>query len=222
MKSIPLHSPLLLLIKDVWSYLDSNRKTQLCFAFLVMLLSALIELLSLGSIVPFLSVLSNPSYLDNNPFFKYTSSQFDFITFDNALLILSLIFCLFTVLASLARLFNLWINTKISALIGTDLSSKAYMHELYQPYSYFQNSSEVISSVTNQASRTVQALNSFLQLITSFFVTISLLIGLLIINPAVALLAISLFGCSYFSLQALFVKSLFQIVVILLLLLKSD
>ena len=166
MKSIPLHSPLLLLIKDIWSYLDSNRKTQLCFAFLVMLLSALIELLSLGSIVPFLSVLSNPSYLDNNPFFKYTFSQFDFITFDNALLILSLIFCLFTVLASLARLFNLWINTKISALIGTDLSSKAYMHELYQPFSTHisKNSSEVISSVTNQASRTVQALNSFYNL----------------------------------------------------------
>ena len=102
-------------------------------------------------------------------------------------------------MAALIRLTNLWFNGRLAAGVGSDLSCEAYRRTLYQPYEVHmrRNSAEVITCTTTQISRTVAALNSLLQLVTSAVVAFSLLAGLLIIDAPVALAAAALFGSAY-------------------------
>jgi ABC-type multidrug transport system fused ATPase/permease subunit len=97
------------------------------------------------------------------------------------------------------RLANLWLNGRLAAAIGSDLSCEAYRRTLYQPYRVHvqRNSSAVINTITAQIARTVVALNNLLQLTTASVVALALLTGLLLIDWKVALATATLFGGVY-------------------------
>ena len=99
----------------------------------------------------------------------------------------------------LVRLFNLWINGRLSAYIGSDLSLEAYRRTLYQPYEIHldRNTSYVITQTTSHVRLTVIALNAFLQFITCLVVGIFLLFGLFLVNKIITLSAVGFFGISY-------------------------
>ena len=53
-------------IKILLKVINKKRKKQLFLLFLIMLISGLAEVFSLASLIPFLSILSNPEILTNN------------------------------------------------------------------------------------------------------------------------------------------------------------
>ena len=152
-----------------------------------MLASGVAELVSLGAVVPFLSVLSGPERLWEEPLVQILANEIGFTQASQLLLPASLMFAAAAVFAALIRLTNLWLNGRLSAAVGSDLSCEAYRRTLYQPYSvHLQlNSAEVITGTTTQINLTVVALRSLLQLITSVVVAAGLLTGLLLIDAPV-------------------------------------
>ena len=157
------------------------------------------ELVSLGAVVPFLSVLSDPERFWKQPLVQALANEMGFIQASQLLLPASLMFAVAAVFAGLIRLTNLWLNGRLSAAVGSDLSCEAYRRTLYQPYSvHLQfNSAEVITGTTTHINQTVVALRSLLKMITSVVVAAGLLTGLLLIDAPVALSAAALFGCAY-------------------------
>ena len=87
----------------------------------------------------------------------------------------------------------------MAAAVGSDLSCEAYLRTLYQPYGLHvqRNSAAVITGITSHTAKTVAAMNSFLQLVTSAVVSAGLLTGLLLIDAPVAVAAAALFGSAY-------------------------
>lgn len=187
------------LLLGIWSHLRSRRRLQLGLLLLVMLASGVAELVSLGAVLPFMAVLSDPQQLWQHPTVKDVAIKLGFVSPNQLLLPATLLFALAAVLASFVRLANLWLNGRLAAAIGSELSCEAYMRTLYQPYSVHVqlNSSIVIANTTAHIAQTVNALNALLQLITSSFVTAGLLLGLLLIDAQVALGAAALFGIAY-------------------------
>ena len=97
-------------------------------------------------------------------------------------------------LAALIRLINLWLNGRLAAAVGSDLSCEAYRRTLYQPYSVHlqRHSSSVITGATSQINLTVSARAAAAD---NFCCGSSLwLIGLLLIDAPVALVAGGIFG----------------------------
>jgi len=187
------------LLLGLWSHLSSRRRVQLLLVLLVMLASGVAELLSLGSILPFLVVLSNPDRLWQNSFVQALAPYFGLTEPSQLLLPSTVLFGSAALLAGAVRLINLWLNGRLAAEIGSDLSCQAYQRTLYQPYEVHvkRNSSEVITAITTQINYTVGAINAFLQLSTSVVVASGLFIGLLIIDWSLALFAIAIFGSAY-------------------------
>ena len=87
------------------------------------------------------------------------------------------------------RILNLWFAAKISASIGSDIGVKVYKKCLYRPYidHLDTNSSNVVNAITYQ---TPNVVGVFIQLFlaTSFFVFISLILGLISIDFKVTFL----------------------------------
>lgn len=187
------------LLQGIWRHLTHRRRMQLRSLLMVMLLSGLAELVSLGAVLPFLALLSDPRRLWQQPFVQTLAMRVGFTSESQLVLPVSLLFAFAAVMAAFIRLSNLWLNVRLAAAVGSDLSCEAYRRTLYQPYAVHlqRNSSEVIKRVTKQIGETVAALNSLLQMITSAVVALGLLMGLVIIDAPVALAAVALFGTAY-------------------------
>jgi len=195
-ESLPSTSSLLL---EIWKHISLRRRLQLAILLAVMLASGVAELLSLGAVLPFLAVLSDPEPFWQQPLVQDLAVRLSFTDSNQLLLPATLAFAAAAVTAASIRLANLWLNGRLVAAIGSDLSSECYERTLYQPYGVHvqRNSATVITGITSQINLTVGALNSLLQLLTSFVVAVGLLIGLLLIDAQVALAAASLFGFAY-------------------------
>ena len=183
----------------IWSHLSRRRHIQLGLLLVVMIASGGAELVSLGAVLPFLSVLSDPEPLWQQPLIQALALRAGFTAPTDLLLPATLTFGAAAVLAALVRLMNLWLSGRLAAAVGSDLSCDAYRHTLYQPYGVHvqHNSAAVITGTTTHIARTVVALTALLQLITAALVALGLFTGLLLIDWAVALGAAALFGSVY-------------------------
>jgi len=184
----------------VWSHLTSRRRRwQLGALLLVMLASGLAEVVSLASVLPLLAVLTEPQRLWQMPLVQPLATLVGIRAPGGLLLPVTVIFGVAVVLAAAVRLCNLWLNGRLAAAIGSDLSCEVYRHTLYQPYGFHvqQNSSTLINTITGQVGNTVTAIYSALQLASSSLVALSLLLALLAIDAQIACLAAALFGLAY-------------------------
>jgi ATP-binding cassette subfamily B protein len=164
-----------------------------------MLVSGLAELVSLSSVLPFLALLSNPELVWQQTWAKGVAFRLGFVEVSDLVLPITLIFGLAAIFAAFIRLTNLWLNGRLAAAVGSDLSCESYLRTLYQPYEVHveRNSAAIIAGSTTQIARTVGALTDLLQLITAVVVATGLMIGLLVINWRIALGAALLFGSIY-------------------------
>ena len=189
----------LTLLLGLSRYLSGRRRWQLAGLVLVMLASGTAELVTLGAVLPFLAVLSEPEHLWQQPLIQVLAAWAGFTRPSQLLLPAMAVFAGAAVITALIRLTNLWLIWRLSAVIGSDLSCEAYQRTLYQPYAVHlqRNSSEVINAVTIQIRRSVSAFKSFLQVITGALVALGLLAGLLMIDWAVALATAALLASAY-------------------------
>lgn len=187
------------LLLAIWRYLSPRRRIQLALLLVVMLASGGAELVSLGSVLPFLAVLSDPQRLWQQPMIESLAVRVGFTQAHQLLVPATAAFATAAVLAALIRISNLWLNGRLAAAVGSDLSCEAYRRSLYQPYGVQvqRNSSEVITATTKQINNTVLALTYFLQLITALVVSLGLLTGLMLIDWSAALAAVCVFGSVY-------------------------
>ncbi len=187
------------LLLGIWNHLSRRRRIQLGLLLVVMLASGGAELVSLGAVLPFLAVLSDPERLWQQPLVQLLAGRVGATAASELLLPATLAFAVAAVLAALVRLANLWLNGRLAAAVGSDLSCEAYRRTLYQPYGVHvqRNSAAVITGTTTHISGTVSALTLLLQLITAVVVAVGLMAGLLLIDWVVALGAVALFGSVY-------------------------
>ena len=189
----------LVLLQGIWGYLSQRRRVQIGLLLLMMFTSGVAELVSLSAVLPFLAVLSDPERLWSHPVVQGLAKSVGFTAAGQLILPAMTIFAGAAVLAAMVRLANLWLNSRLVAAIGSDLSCEAYRRTLYQPYWVHlrRNSSSVITATVTQINLTVSALNALLQLLTAAVVASGLLIGLLLIDWPTALAVSILFGSAY-------------------------
>ena len=163
------------------------------------LVSGFSEFFTIAAVLPFLEVLTNPnkiwgiSYL--KPFFIFLGAN----NADELLTPVTLIFVISVIFSATIRLLNIWLTDYISAIIGSEISTKVYSNALKQPYSYHlnTNSSIIINAISSQVELLIGVLKSYLQLI-SCIVLCSFLVGaLLFIDWIAASVATVLFTLAY-------------------------
>tara|TARA_Y100001968_G_scaffold207229_1_gene190443 strand:+ start:24717 stop:26483 length:1767 start_codon:yes stop_codon:yes gene_type:complete len=198
------------LLIGLFNHLRPRRKFQLGILLTVMTASGLAELISLGSVIPFLSALTNVEKLMNVSIINKIYQILGLETPIQLLIVLSCLFGITALLAAAVRLLNYWLNTRLAAAIGSDLSCEVYRRTLFQPYITHvnQNSSSIITASTNQISIVVDVVRALLQLFTASIISIFLLAGFFLINWKIAISFISAFSILYVLLAIIIRKKL--------------
>ena len=173
------------LLAQLWTHLSRRRRMQLLVLLLVMLASSAAEVLSLAAVLPFLAVLANPSGLWSQKLVQQWAPQLGIASAEALLLPITVSFVVASLAAGAIRLLNLWLNARLSAAIGSDMSCEAFRRTLYQPYCVHlgRNSSELIASITADVGRVISlVLNPLLWMLSSGLIALSLVAALLAID----------------------------------------
>ena len=192
------------LIFEIIKSLSNKRKKQILFSLIIILICGLTEFISLGAVLPFIGILVDPNSLWENSFVKENAINFGYSSPEQLILPITLIFVFSAIFSTLLRLFNLWINTRLNAIIGSDLSREVYRKIICQPYEIHieRNSSNVINATMSNTSRAVNVITSFLQLISSAVISFSIIICIILVDLKVALSLVLLFGFLYLTLAS--------------------
>ena len=163
-----------------------------------MIISAFSEMANIGAILSFLTALTAPETLINNPYLRPILHFANIQDSKQLLLLVAISFALITGLTNGLRLAVVWGSTRLSFGAGADLSSKAYRSTLYQPYEVHisRNTSEILNGV-GKVNEVVVAINLVFNLLSSSIMIVAILIAIIAVEPLVALGATVGFGFIY-------------------------
>ena len=187
---------------ELWTHLGSRRRWQFFLVLLLMFFASFAEIMSVGAVIPFLGVLTDPSQIYESPLMQPAIKLLGATAPSDLILPITLVFIVATLIAGCIRLILLYATTRLSYGVGHDLSIDLYRRTLYQDYSVHvaRNSSEVINGIIIKTSTVInEALTPILMLISSLILMLGI-IGLLgFINFVVAISAFGGFGVLYLS-----------------------
>jgi ABC-type multidrug transport system fused ATPase/permease subunit len=200
------------LIKQLWLHINPRRKFQISILIVLMVFASLSEVISIGAILPFLGMITEPEFIFHHSFFKPVILFFKIKKADDLLLPFSLAFVIAIIVSTIMRILLLWAQTKLSFAIGGDFSFKIYQKTLYQPYitHLSRNSSDVIGGISNKVNYVIyQVLLPIFSLVSSILMISVIIFALITINSKVALVSIVGFGVIYLLIIRITKKKLF-------------
>ena len=188
------------MLKRLWNHLSNRRRRQFVLMQILIVMASFFEMVSLGAVIPFLSVLSEAEIVYEYEYLQPLIKFFDISDPSQLPLPITIIFIAIIMISALFRLVLLYSLTKLSELAGADLSIDIYRHTLYQDYSVHvsRNSSEVINGIiTKTTTVTKNIIAPVLNLISTSVTIIGLIAVLLFVNITVTLIGFLGFGGLY-------------------------
>lgn len=179
---------------------NKPQKVQLSLLLIFFLFSALIQIVGVASIGPFIAILSNPEVIHSSPILSYFykallfTSDRDFII-GFAVASLGMILC-----SNAVSILTLWLLMKFSIIFGEELQSRLFLNFIGRSYIYHksENYTQSIATISQEAPRFIyMVLQPILLLFSNLFVALVILVGLVLLNPAVALGSALVLGGAY-------------------------
>ena len=164
----------------------------------LMLVGALAEVLSLGTIIPFLAVLADPAQATQRPLVAQVVTTLGLSDAENIRWQLTLLFASTAVAAGIVRFVLIYVISKLNCGIGHELGAEVYRRTLYQPYEVHvaRNSSEIMGGI-NKVDIVVFLVSSLLNAGSAILMALFIIVALVLIDPLVATTALLGFGSIY-------------------------
>ena len=201
------------IIKQLFTLLSSKQRKNFYYLQGLVIVMALMEIVGVASIVPFMALIGDISQLQEDSIFgnlflaSGITSEFNFV------LIVGFIVLTMLIISSLTSIFTIWRLQKFAHNIGAELADRLYSHYLKQDWLFHAsgNSSNLTKKIATEIPRTtqgiiVQLMSMNAKIVLALFVTITVFIY----DPKVAILGFLIFSTAYFLIFSL-VKSVYKI-----------
>jgi ABC-type bacteriocin/lantibiotic exporter with double-glycine peptidase domain len=183
----------------LWVHISHRQRLELVLLIALMLIASIAEVISIGMVIPFLTVLADPEIIYKEINSWHLLQLLAIEKADQLIRPLTVIFCLAALLTAALRILINWKNTKISFSLGSMLGAHMYWVTLNQPYSVHcsRNSSEVINGIANKTGTVVGIINSLLVLLCSLMIFFTVVVFMLALSSSFAIIGICFFALLY-------------------------
>lgn len=197
------------LLKKFYLNLKNRYKTRLFFVIFIMVLSAIMQSISVLFFVPFINLLINPS-LGIISESKYNIKllflpEINLSLFDAGIIVITVI-----VLSSLLQILNISTYSNFNRLVISNMNSRLFKFFISLPYQeHIQiNSSKYLNLITLQVENASSCLMLILQFFTSLLLSLFLILTIFLINFKVGFFTLIIFSFIYYFLTIRNKKSL--------------
>ena len=153
-------------LRQIWIFISNKRKQQLSLLIALSLVSAFAEIITIGLVVPFLAVLTNPQVLTE---FEHINKFMKYLNYDPtnlSVLGVSIFFAVAALLSGLIRVFMIYATVRFSFATGSDLALKMYSKVLNQDFKTHinRNSSQIVDIVFQKINLVITTMARFMVL----------------------------------------------------------
>ena len=161
---------------------------------------ALLEVVGIASILPFMQLAAEPEVLTENEWMSWAYTAFGFSSPRAMLITAGIAVLLLLAVANTFKAFAVWLQNKYAWDVAHNLSLRLLRTYMNRPYTYFlvHNSSEVSSNLLHEvAGFTTGVLLPLTIFASQMIVSLIIFVLLLVIAPTVALTVLGILGGTY-------------------------
>jgi len=180
--------------KKLLYLLSHNERKQAVILILMFLLMAILDIIGVASIMPFIYVLSNPDIIETNSIINSVFQASNFLgieTEQQFLFALGIVFFVMLVISLSFKALTTYVQTRFAQMRQYSIAKRLMEGYLYQPYSWFLNrhSADLGKSILSEVGVVVSGgIKPFLNLIAQSVIAFALLILIIFTNPKLALI----------------------------------
>lgn len=194
-----------ILFYRLWYHITLKRRKQFYLLLFLTILGSFAEVVSLGAIFPFISIITEPDKTLNFPPIVYVIDMLELKIGGDLIIPITILFAISCMISGLLRMILIWFGAKFANATGADLSVKVYSQTLYQPYEAHltRNSSDIISATTQKTNIATSFLIAAINLFMSLVIFVSIMLTLFFVDPMVTIISAVIFGFSYLAIANL-------------------
>lgn len=202
------------IIKKILKLLTKRERKRLYLLFGAMIISGFIEVVGIASILPFLSLVTNTSLIDDNRFLNWFYVNLNFQSSNRFLIFVGAMVLLFLIISNILIILTNWGLYRFSWMRNYTLSKRLLNKYLHQPYLFFlnQNTSNLGKNILSEVQEAViGVIIPLIQIFSRSIVALFIFIMLLIVEPMLALSMIVVLGGAYVFIYRIVKKKLHDI-----------
>lgn len=178
-----------LMFKQLWTLFKPNERL-ICFGLLfMMLISAALEILGIGLVMPVIALLARPELIEQNRHLKLLKDILQPSSNETFLIILCLILIILFIFKNSFLGIQNYIQARFIFSKGAQLASKLFDSYIHAPYKFHlsRNAGHLIGSLSLASGLCNGILVPMMTLLTELIIIVSILIMLLLLSPSVTL-----------------------------------
>ncbi len=200
--------------KKILKLLTRRERKQLYILFWAMTVSALIEVAGVVSIVPFLSLITNPALINDNNILNWFYTNLNFQSSERFLIFSGILVLALLIVSNLVVLLTMWGTARFINMRDFTISKRLLSKYLHQPYVFFlnKNTSELGKNILTEVEHfTVGIMMPLMRLLSRGIVALFIFIILIIAEPLLTLIIIVVLGSVYLFIYKIVKKKLHDI-----------
>jgi ATP-binding cassette subfamily B protein len=203
---------MLKLISNLWVEIPRPRKKQLKILLVLMVISSLFEVISIGLVIPFLGILVDPVRFAQQSYLQPYLNGIGLYDNKNIAYFFTILFCGTFVCSGAIRLLTQWLNLKVSFAIGAELSTILFNRTMHQGYEnhILRNSSEIINTITVKMGYLMSAVSNIITIASSVIIMIFFCTILMIANPLYTTIIVCILLIFYLAINVISKKILIR------------
>ena len=200
-------------IKKLSNLLTSKERLRVIFLLFMILIMALIDMLGIASIMPFIAILANPELIESNNILNSMyeiATNFGIKTEKRFLFAMGVVVFLLLITSISFKALTLYFQTRFIKMCQFNIGTRLVKHYLYQPYSWFlnQNSATLGKAILSEVGNVVgKGLTPMMNLITNIVIIFTIFVLLVLVEPKLAGIVL-LTMCTFYGLVYKFNRNL--------------
>jgi ATP-binding cassette subfamily C protein len=186
--------------KDVLELLTTAERRQLYWLFAAITVMALLEVVGIVSIMPFLALVGNPDIIHTSKWMNLAYTELGFETERSFLIFTGVSALLILVAGNAFKAWTRWATLKFTHLRSHTLSLRLLRNYIYKPYVFYldRNTNELGQNILDEVNRLVTGLMvPGIQAIARVIVAIAILALLIVTDPILAGIVFAVLGTLY-------------------------
>jgi ABC-type multidrug transport system fused ATPase/permease subunit len=186
--------------KELKSLLGPRGGRDFLKLIFIAIMSALLQLLGVGSVVPFMAMIGNPSLMHDNKLLNSVYVNLGFASYSRFVVAAGGAMVVAIIVSNAANAFATWYTLHFAAERRIELSDRLIRNYSYKPYRFFliNNTSNLARDVINEVnSLVVGFIEPIARLCVSTFTVGAIAIALLAVDPFAAVVTGGLLGLGY-------------------------
>ncbi len=187
---------MLQIVRKFVKLLNNQQKVRVIIIGAMMIIGAFLETLGVGLILPLVTAITTPDFIETNKYAKVLCKVMDLHTTRTFLIAVISALIFVYIFKSVYLFFEYYVQYRFICNNRFAVQCRLMDAYLHRPYEYFLNaeSGEIVRVVTNDTQNTFTLLNTVLSFFTEAVVSVALIITIIAADPFMAFLMAAVLG----------------------------